>query len=558
MSSPPQTLGQYQIIREIARSNDIVYEAYDPLMNRRVAIKELHMPAGSTPQQLEDRVNRFRREAHAVGSLNHRNIMTVFSFSEDQGRYFMAMEYLDGVTLRKEIDNAGFLTEERAVEIACSVLDGLYHAHSEGVVHRDIKPDNIQIISNGSVKITDFGIARLTFQPNLTMDGQVFGTPSYMSPEQVVGKEIDQRTDLFSVGVMLYEMLTGNKPFMGDNVIAITHAIVNASPPPTTQIKNSLWQVITRSLEKAPQMRYHNAAEMREALQEAVQPAQQHYQSPVSGFDPYSQPPQSLVQQPYAQPYQQPYASPYQPDPYAQQMQTPYGGVLPSYSPYGQQQMAAPPIIASPQPTYGSFNPYQPPMPGQAPSQQPYNVYYPPPPGPPLISHEAKERMRQFIYAILLFAVIAGILIAAFVALTNSIQSGQKASKSNVPKASGDGGPSASVGNSDPNNTTAYKPSGDPNEQKPLGPNGDDLMKEAANATTVIAQAAKYIQAGDKYKAANDKANAYKAYLEAYNVRTANNSSRSEVREVLYKMQEVTDPGSDERASVDAALEGNR
>ncbi|HLO99073.1 MAG TPA: serine/threonine-protein kinase, partial [Fimbriimonas sp.] len=141
MSSPPQTLGQYQIIREIARSNDIVYEAYDPLMNRRVAIKELSMPAGSTPQQLEDRVSRFRREVHAVGSLQHPNIMTVYSFSEDAQRYFMAMEYLDGVTLRKEIDNNGFLSAERAIEIATAVLEGLSHSHSKGVVHRDIKPD---------------------------------------------------------------------------------------------------------------------------------------------------------------------------------------------------------------------------------------------------------------------------------------------------------------------------------------------------------------------------------------------------------------------------------
>jgi serine/threonine protein kinase len=138
MSSQPTTLGQYQIIREIARSNDIVYEAYDPLMNRRVAVKELSMPAGNSAQQTEDRVSRFRREAQAVGSLNHPNIMTVYSFSEDQGRYFMAMEFLDGITLRKEIDNNGFLSVDRAIEIACDVLSGLANAHDAGVVHRDI------------------------------------------------------------------------------------------------------------------------------------------------------------------------------------------------------------------------------------------------------------------------------------------------------------------------------------------------------------------------------------------------------------------------------------
>lgn len=540
MSSPPQTLGQYQIIREIARSNDIVYEAYDPLMNRRVAVKELSMPAGSTPQQLEDRISRFRREAQAVGSLNHPNIMTVYSFSEDSGRYFMAMEYLDGITLRKEIDNAGFLTPERAIEIISGILDGLYHAHTEGVVHRDIKPDNIQITSNGGIKITDFGIARLTFQPNLTMDGQVFGTPSYMSPEQVVGKDIDQRTDLFSVGVMLYEMLTGNKPFQGDNVIAITHAIVNSSPPPTTQIPSPLWQVINKSLEKAPQMRYHNASEMREALLDAQHPAPTH-QNPVTGFDPYSQPPQSLLQQQYAPPYAQPFQ---QPDPYAQPIQTPYGGVLPNtYNPYGQQ-VAAPPVIANP-PTYGSYNPYQQPVPGQIPLQQPYNVYYPPPPGPPLISHEARERMRQFIFAFILIAVVAAILIVAILTMSNSIQNQRSAANhggsASAPSASVEGG------------STSASNSGAP----PPGKSGADLSATADNASTDIAKVEGYLAAGDAYKQSGENDRAFDEYLKAYNIRKGNNASNREMREILYKMEEVSPPGTDRRAQIEEELKNN-
>ena len=144
MNSPPSTLGQYQIIREIARSNDVVYEAYDPLMNRRVAIKELAMPQGASSQQQEERISRFKREAQAAGTLNHPNIMTVFSFAEDNGRTFMAMEYLDGGTLRSEIDTHGSIPVDRAVEIIVQVLEGLSHAHSKGVIHRDIKPDNIQ------------------------------------------------------------------------------------------------------------------------------------------------------------------------------------------------------------------------------------------------------------------------------------------------------------------------------------------------------------------------------------------------------------------------------
>ena len=553
MSSPPQTLGQYQIIREIARSNDIVYEAYDPLMNRRVAVKELHMPAGSTQQQLEDRVARFGREIHAVSQMNHPNIMTVFTASVDDGRSYMAMEYLDGITLRKEIDNCGFIPVDRAVEIISAILSGLAHAHDKGVVHRDIKPDNIQLTSDGVVKITDFGIARLTFQPNLTMDGQVFGTPSYMSPEQVVGKEIDQRTDLFSVGVMLYEMLTGNKPFSGDNVIAITHAIVNASPPPATQIPQEVYKVIARSLEKAPQMRYHNASEMREALQTANQPVQ-NYQSPVTGFDPYSAPPQSLIQQQYASPYQapdpygQPIQTPYgQPNPYGQ---TNYGGVVPGYSPYGQT-IAPPPVIAAP-PTYGAYNPYQAPMAGQMPQQQPYNTFYPPPPGPPLISQEAKERMRQFVYASILMVVIAAILIFSFTTLTNSIQKA-KEDGGGTKSASGAPGPGVTVSPSGSSNSTPASSS----TNAPKGLSGDELSAAANNSEaliTDIAKAAKLVQAGDAYKAAGDKGKAYDVYRQAYLIKNANNATKQDLRELLYKMHDVTDPGSPERTEIDKAI----
>ena len=568
MSSPPQTLGQYQIIREIARSNDIVYEAYDPLMNRRVAVKELNMPAGSTPQQLADRVSRFGREIHAVSQMNHPNIMTVFTASVDEGRSYMAMEYLDGITLRKEIDNSGFIPVDRAIEIVTAILSGLSHAHDKGVVHRDIKPDNIQLTSDGSVKITDFGIARLTFQPNLTMDGQVFGTPSYMSPEQVVGKDIDNRTDLFSVGVMLYEMLTGNKPFQGDNVIAITHAIVNASPPPSTQISQPIYQVIARALEKAPQMRFHNANEMREALLSASQPVQS-YQSPLTGFDPYGQPPQSLVQQPYAQPYQAP-------DPYGQPIQTPYGqpnvtqgqygGVQPAYNPYGQQIMA-PPVIGAP-PSYGAYNPYQQPMPGQFPQQQPYNVYYPPPPGPPLVSAEARERMRQFIYATLLISVIAAILVVAFIALMNSIQTSSVKKKSDE-KEAGITASSSQVPVPTLDNTKHLRNQGNRDSggspsatnSKPTGPTGDELTATASNSEAIItdiAKAATLIRAGDAYHESGDNGKAYESYRQAYSIRAANNATKRELREVLYKMQEVAAPGTPEREDVDRAIAENR
>ncbi len=394
-SSPPSTLGKYQIIREIARSNDIVYEGYDPLMTRRVAVKELNMPGGATPQQAEDRVNRFKREAQAAGRLNHPNIMTVYDVEEDAGRLFMAMEYLDGGTLRAEIDGKGKLEPEKAVEIARAVLAGLGHAHSQGVVHRDIKPDNVQILSNGSIKITDFGIARLTFQPNLTMDGQVFGTPSYMSPEQVVGKEIDPRSDLFSVGVMLYEMLTGNKPFSGDSVVAITYAIMNREPDPLPDtVPYALADAVRRSLEKTPHLRFDDAASMSAALEEALKPAPAPgqpvydppvYSTPAPAYNPYAAPAPPVVNQPY-----NPYGAPAAPPPaypYNPYTQAPYGGPGPTMAP----------------------------PPGPAP------VYYPPPPRKPLLKPETAAFLKKLTVSFIVLGTFFALVMVGVWALFKNI-----------------------------------------------------------------------------------------------------------------------------------------
>ena len=407
MSSQPTTLGQYQIIREIARSNDIVYEAYDSLMNRRVAIKELAMPGGSTPQQQEDRVNRFKREAQAAGTLNHPNIMTVFSFAEDQGRTFMAMEYLDGGTLRAEIDSRGALGLERSVEIASAVLDGLEHSHSKGVVHRDIKPDNIQILSNGTVKITDFGIARLTFQPNLTMDGQVFGTPSYMSPEQVVGKDIDARSDIFSVGVVLYEMLAGQKPFIGDSVVSITYAIMNKDPVQPTNIPWAMWEVVRKALDKTPAMRYASAADMKRALTEALRPAAPdpvaqpslyNYGAPAPAFSPA--PPPAPVQYPF--------------DPYTGQPSagTPSAGPGYTQAPYGGGSMVPPPF---PGQAY-SNQPY-----GQMPAPGPLPIYYPPPPRQPLLKADTVIFLKKLGVAVLIMGTLFLLLVVALQAAVDRL-----------------------------------------------------------------------------------------------------------------------------------------
>lgn len=361
--SPPQSLGKYQIIREIARSNDIVYEAYDPVMNRRVAVKELAVPPGANEQQREDRLRRFLREAKAAGSLAHPNVVTIFEVGEQAGRHFLAMEYLDGHTLRNEIDGQGFLEVKRAAEITLEVLEALDYAHRNGVVHRDIKPENIQLLSDGRVKLTDFGIARLTFEPNLTMDGQVFGTPSYMSPEQVLGRDIDARSDLFSVGVILYEMLSGAKPFTGDSVVAITYSIINREPERPKQVNHAFWQVLMRALDKSPILRFASAEEMMAAVKDALEAS---LAGPVLDTTPLPAPT--------------------------------LGATLPPAS--------SPPLPAG-WPTAS---------PGPAPAgtvSHPMPVYYPPPPRRPLLSPAAKLFVVRLLGSVLVVGTLFALVVAS-------------------------------------------------------------------------------------------------------------------------------------------------
>lgn len=267
---PADTIAnKYHIVREIARSNDVVYEATDTTSGRRVALKELVLPGNLTPQARKERIERFNREARAAGRLSHRNIVSVYDYGVAEGRYFIAMEYLEGQTLRESLQARGALPIPECIEIACQVLAALSHAHSHRVIHRDVKPDNISILPGGIVKLTDFGIARLTEEASLTGDGQVFGTPSYMSPEQIEGGHVDYRTDLFSMGIVLYEMLVGRKPFTGDSVVSITYSIMHHEPPAMDGIPLGLESVVMRALSKDPVRRPTSAAEMSQQLQSA-------------------------------------------------------------------------------------------------------------------------------------------------------------------------------------------------------------------------------------------------------------------------------------------------
>lgn len=287
------TLGKYQIIREIARSNDIVYEAVDPTLGRRVALKELYLAPNLTGAQKRERIERFLREGKAAGQLAHPNIVTIYDVGQDGDRLYIAMEFLEGQTLRDVIKMRGALPVKETVDIALQLCDALSYAHAHNIVHRDVKPENVQILPGGHVKLTDFGIARIMSEPSITADGQVFGTPSYMSPEQVSGKQIDGRSDVFSLGVLLYEMLSGQKPFAGDTVVTITYNIMNSEPPPPPGVPPYLVAISMRAMAKDPGMRYQSI----EALEQDLQ------NEPSNGAAAYGDPFGTATQPGYPDPF---------------------------------------------------------------------------------------------------------------------------------------------------------------------------------------------------------------------------------------------------------------
>jgi len=260
------TIGRYQITREIARSNDIVYEAFDPQLGRKLALKELALDIRVQEPERRLRIDRFFREARAAGNLSHPGIVTIFDFGEDNGRYFIAMEYLEGETLKSRIARTGALPTEEAIRILSALCDAVEYAHARQIVHRDIKPDNIHILPDGSVKITDFGIARMLGEQTITVAGQVFGTPSYMAPEQIRGAMVDARTDIFSLGLVLFEMLSGRKAFWGEALETVVYRIMSEPVPPLHDQPASLNAVIQMAVQKDPGQRFVSAAQMKAAL----------------------------------------------------------------------------------------------------------------------------------------------------------------------------------------------------------------------------------------------------------------------------------------------------
>ncbi len=416
---------RYRIVREIARSNDVVYEAIDQSMGRRLAVKELSLPPNLTGQAKRERIERFNREARAAGKLQHPNIVTVYNFGEADGRHFIAMEYLEGGTLRDAIQSRGALPLQEALEIASQVLSALSHAHANKVIHRDVKPDNIHLLAGGQVKLTDFGIARLTEEASLTGEGQVFGTPSYMSPEQIEGRFIDHRSDLFSLAVLLYEMLSGRKPFTGDSVVSITYSIMHNDPPALVGVPFGVEQVIFRALKKDPGQRYNSAEEMRQALKNAdAVPSMFLPRQPTNlggSFGAPAYPPSS----PYGQPYSGPPSI--QPGPYGP---SPLGaGLPPAIAPLfpglpGNTAYAPPPQPAMPAQTGGGpFVNWGAPQPGYPPG-------YGAPPAPPYVQRRdgplVPKALGDFLKVLALAVALGGLVVALVILFLHAYEQQQQ------------------------------------------------------------------------------------------------------------------------------------
>jgi serine/threonine protein kinase len=264
-----ERIGKYKVVGELGRGTmGEVYKAHDPVLNRFVALKTLSSRVGPGEESLQ----RFQREAQAAALLSHPNIVTVYDFGEEQGLLYMAMELLEGTDLRDAIDNDKLKTLDEKLDIMDGVLAALDYAHAKGVVHRDVKPANIHLGQDRQVKIMDFGLARVA-SSEMTQDGIVLGTPNYMSPEQAVGERVDGRSDLFSAGAVLYELLTGHKPFEADSTPSVLYQVVHKEAPPVRrwapQTSTPLVAVVERALKKDRQQRYANAGEMRDALASA-------------------------------------------------------------------------------------------------------------------------------------------------------------------------------------------------------------------------------------------------------------------------------------------------
>ncbi|MBM3356706.1 MAG: serine/threonine protein kinase [Betaproteobacteria bacterium] len=281
-------LSRYRILAELGRgAMGVVYKAEDPLLNRTVAIKTIIMSAD--PEERAEYEARFYQEAKAAGGLNHPNVITVHDIGREGEVAYMAMELLEGVELR-ELMQRGPLPLRRGVELAAQVADGLAYAHECGVVHRDIKPGNIMIVRDRHAKIMDFGIARMRVSDIKTQAGAILGSPRYMSPEQVTGQRADHRSDIFSLGVVVYELAAGEPPFSAPHITQLMHMVATVVPRPPSAVNAAvpamLDLIVAKALEKDPDARYQHAGELASDLRACLAGLPDQVAEPSAWFDP--------------------------------------------------------------------------------------------------------------------------------------------------------------------------------------------------------------------------------------------------------------------------------
>jgi len=267
MSSLPKQIGRYDIIDLVGRGGmGVLYRGHDKALERDVAVKMMHLDFSRDSSARE----RFQREARAVARLQHRNIVTIHELGEVDGNPYIVMELLSGKDLDEVLKSDAPLPLGRKLDIVAQLCDALAYAHDQGIVHRDVKPGNVRLLEDGTVKILDFGIARF-HTSSLTQSGTVMGTPSYMAPEQIMGQPVDGRADLFSAGVLLYELLAGHRPFVGDSPTAVAYQVMHSSARPLVEelpdLPDAINEIVTRALQKDPKDRYARAQEMASDLQ---------------------------------------------------------------------------------------------------------------------------------------------------------------------------------------------------------------------------------------------------------------------------------------------------
>ena len=269
-----EQIGRYRVLSELGRgAMGVVYKAQDTTIGRLVAIKTIRLGELAHPDEREQLRNRLFREAQSAGILSHPSIVTIYDIAEEANQAYITMEFVDGQTLEKMLDVGVVEDAKYMVSLATQTALALDYAHGKGIVHRDIKPGNIMVNSEGMVKITDFGIARIA-SSKFTHTGTVMGTPSYMSPEQVRGAAVDGRSDEFSLAVVLYEMLTGQKPFTGESITTVIFKIVSENPVPPKELNPSVGSkvnaVVMKALAKEPAERFQRCKDFAEALQLAM------------------------------------------------------------------------------------------------------------------------------------------------------------------------------------------------------------------------------------------------------------------------------------------------